>query len=73
MYWKLYNIVRLSENKYKKCDNRFSEINTSLVSAGIASENGVSNMQRIMIHLNLSISVAPCSYSKILNTIVQTK
>ena len=32
----------------KKCDNRFSEINIRPVNAGIASGNGVSNMQRIM-------------------------
>ena len=37
----------------KKCDSRFSEINIRSVIPGIASGNGVSNMQRIMTHLNL--------------------
>ena len=69
MYWVLYNIVRLRTNK--KCDNCFSEINIRSVNAGIASWNGVSNMQRIMAHLNLPVSVIPCSYNKILNNIAQ--
>ena len=56
----------------KKCDNHFSEINIRSVSAGIASGNGVSSMQRIMTHLNLPVLVAPCSYNKILNNIAQS-
>ena len=69
MYWMLYNIVRLRTSK--KWDNRFSEINRS-VNVGIASGNGVSNMQRIMTYLNLPMSVARwCSYNEILNNIAQ--
>ena len=52
MCWILYNIVRLITSK--KCDNRFSEINIRSVIAGIASGNGVSNMQ--MTPLNLPMS-----------------
>ena len=42
----LYNVVRLRISK--KFDSRFSEINIISVNVGIASGNGVSNMQRIM-------------------------
>ena len=53
----LYNIVKLRTSK--KWDNRFSEINIRSVNVGIASGNGVSNMQRIMTYLSLPMSVAP--------------
>ena len=53
-------LLRLSENK-QEYDNRFSEINIRSVNAAVASGNGVSNMQRIMTHLNLPMSAAPCS------------
>ena len=56
-----------------KCDSRFSEINIRSVNAGIASENGVSNMQMIMTYLNLPMSVATGSCNnRILNNIVQS-
>ena len=55
----LYNIVRLRTSK--KCENRFSDINIRSVNAGIDFGNKVSNVQRIMTHLNLPMSVAPCS------------
>ena len=44
------HIVRLQSSK--KCENRFSEINIRSVNAGIISGNGISNMQKIMSHLN---------------------
>ena len=66
----LYNIVRLRTNK--TCDNRFFEINIRSVNAGIVSWNGVSNMQTIMIHLNLPIChLLHGNYNKILNNIAQ--
>ena len=58
----------------KKCDSRFSEINIRSVIPGIASGNGVSNMQRIMTHLNLPqcqlLHVVTIKY--ILNNIAQS-
>ena len=60
------------ERTSKKCDNRFSEMNIRSVNAGIASGNGVSNMQKIITHLKLPMSVTPGSYSKVLNNIVQS-
>ena len=76
MYWKLLScscIILLDwARTSKKCDNRFYEINIRSVSPGIASGNGVSNLQRIMAHLNFPMSVAPCSYNKMLTNIAQS-
>ena len=47
-------------------------MNIRSVSTGIASGKGVSNMQRIMTHFNLPMSVTARSYNKILNSIVQS-
>ena len=52
--------------------NRFTKMNIRSVSTGIASGKGVSNMQRIMTHFNLPMSVTARSYNKILNSIVQS-
>ena len=49
--------------------NRFSKINIRSVNTGIASGNGVSNMQIIMTHLSLPIHAS--SYIEIVNNLVQ--
>ena len=53
----------------KKCENRFSEINIQSVNTGIISGNGISNMQKIMSHLNLPRLVTSTSYNNILKKI----
>ena len=58
------HILRLQSSK--KCENRFSEINIRSVNAGIISGNGISNMQKIMSHLNLPRLVTSTSYNNIL-------
>ena len=57
------HIVRLQS--IKKCENRFSEINIRSVNAGIISGNGISNMPKIMSHLNLPRLVTSTSYNNI--------
>ena len=58
------HIVRLQSSK--KCENRFSEINIQSVNTGIISGNGISNMQKIMSHLNLPRLVTSTGYNNIL-------
>ena len=58
------HILRLQSSK--KCENRFSEINIRSVNAGIISGNGISNMQKIMSHLNLPRLVTSTGYNNIL-------
>ena len=47
----------------------FSEINIRSVNAGIISVNGISNMKKIMSHLNLPRFVTSTSYNNILKNI----
>ena len=62
-----YHIVRFQSSK--KCENRFSESNIWSVNAGIISGNGLSNIQKIMSHLNLPRLVTSTSYNIILEKI----
>ena len=57
------HILRLQSSK--KCENRLSEINIRSVNAGIISGNGISNMPKIMSHLNLPRLVTSTSYNNI--------
>ena len=47
-------------------------MNIRSVNAGMSSGNEVNHMRKIITHLNLPVSVTPCSYNKILNNIVQS-